>query len=120
AFQASREQIGQFSGEVDRIFSGIDADAGASVVLIDQMIVDLGDLVSKHEALRERLINDVEPHLPEADKEAFAALIASLDAAIEQEKGLESRLQETADGITAGNSDVQQFRASINARIAAA
>lgn len=120
AFQASRDQIGKFSGEVDRIFSGIDADAGASVVLIDQMIVDLGDLVSKHEALRERLINDVEPKLPEAEKEAFAALIASLDAAIEQEKGLESRLQETADGITTGNSDVQQFRASINARITAA
>jgi putative membrane protein len=120
AFQDSRTQISQFSSEVDRIFSGIDADAGASIVLINQMIVDLDDLIGKHEALRARLINDVEPNLPEGEKEAFAALIASLDAAIEQEKGLGTRLQETADGIATGNSDVQTFRASIDERIAAA
>ncbi|MGO2747725.1 YhgE/Pip family protein [Microbacterium sp.] len=117
AFEASRAQLAGFSSEIDRIFTGINTDADASVALIGKMDADLGTLISNHEALRERLVNDVQPKVPEADLPAFEAIVADLDSAIAGEKDLQSRLQATADGIATGNSDVQQFRESIDTRI---
>lgn len=120
AFDASSQQLGRFETEVDRIFSDVDADAGASVAAIDDMAGQLADLIGKHERLRDTLRNDVEPNVPEADAPAFAAILESLDAAIAQEKALESRLQETSAAISSGNSDLQGFRGQLDNRISAA
>ncbi|MGX1702473.1 YhgE/Pip family protein [Microbacterium sp. NPDC055357] len=120
AFEASSAQLGRFEGQVDRIFSAVDADAGATIAMIDEMSAQLADLISKQEALRERLVDDVQPNIPEEDAPAFAAIIDSLDAAIAQEQALQARLQETADGIASGNADAQRFRGQFDSRIAAA
>lgn len=120
AFDASSAQLDRFASDVDRIFSGLDADAAASVDLIDRMTGDLATLVSDHQALRQRLLDDVVPNLPEEDRPAFDAIIDALDIAIAQEQALESQLQETSAGITVGNADVQRFRAQIDDRISAA
>lgn len=120
AFVASSTQLGKFSSEVDRIFSGIDSDAAGSVQGLGTMITDLTSLIDRHEQLRQRLVDDVEPNLPEEDRPALAAIIESLDAAIASEQALQSQLQGMSDGITQGNTDVQGFRADIDTRIVAA
>lgn len=120
AFDASSTQLGRFSSEVDRVFSGLDADASASVDLIGAMVTDLGTLIEQHEQLRESLVTDVEPNLPEEERPALQAVVESLDAAIADEQALQSRLQETADGVAQGNADVQGFRTDIDERITSA
>ncbi|MGM7679641.1 YhgE/Pip domain-containing protein [Microbacterium sp. A94] len=120
AFEASSAQLGRFSGEVDRVFSGLDSDAASSVELIGVMVTDIGDLIDRHVQLRERLINDVAPTLSDEERPALDAVVADLDAAIAGEQALQSRLQETADGVAQGNNDVQGFRADIDGRIVAA
>jgi len=120
AFAASEEQLGRFSGQVDRVFSTLDTDAGESVVRIEDMSGQLGELITRHEALRDRLIEDVEPNLPEEDREAFAILLAGLETAIAQEKELQSRLGDMATTVAAGNADAQRFRGQLDSRISAA
>jgi len=120
AFNASSAQLDRFGSDVDRIFSTVNTDASASIGMIDEMSGQLDDLIAKHEALRERLVNDVEPNLPEESAPAFAAILDSLDAAIAQEQALTSRLQETSAGIAAGNADAQRFRGQLDTRITAA
>ena len=120
AFEASSTQLGRFAAEVDRVFSGLDADASASADLIGVVVADLGALIDQHVELRDRLVSDVEPNLPEAERPALWAVVESLEAAIADEQALQSRLQETAAGVTQGNTDVQGFRTDIDQRIAAA
>jgi len=120
AFEAGSSQLGQFSTEVDRVFSGLDTGAAASVDLIGTMVTDLGELIEQHVELRDRLVADVEPSLPEAERPALQAVVERLDTAIADERALQSRLQETADGVVQGNTDVQGFRADIDGRIASA
>ncbi|GAA1547221.1 putative membrane protein [Microbacterium ginsengiterrae] len=117
AFAASSDELGRFQSQVDRIFSTVNDDAAASVSMINQMGGDLADLIAKHEALRDRLIEDLGPNVPEEEQEAFDALIAGLDAAIAQEQALQSRLDQVASDIAAGNDDAQRFRGQIDERI---
>jgi len=120
AFEASSEQLGRFSSEVDRVFSGLDSDASASVDQIGVIVGDLDTLIDQHVQLRDRLDSDVAPNLPEDERPALDAVIESLDTAIAQEQDLKSRLEGAAEGVTQGNSDVQGFRSDIEDRIAAA
>lgn len=117
AFEASEAQLDRFEANIDRIFSGIDSDAAASVDLIDSMVNDLDGLIADHEALRQRLVDDVRPNIPEDELPAFDAMVALLDDAIAQERALDTRLQETASGISTGNDDVQRYRQDIEERI---
>ncbi len=120
AFAASSGQLDSFAADVDRVFSGLDADAGASVALIDRMTADLTTLIDDHQDLRSRLVDDVRPNIPDEDLPAFDAMIESLDAAIAQEQDLVARLAEASAGIAAGNADVQRFRGQIEDRLSAA
>lgn len=120
AFAASSSQLGTFSTEVDRVFSGLDTDASASVEQLGVIVGDLGTLIDQHVQLRDRLSSEVAPNLPEAERPALDAVIASLDTAIADEQELKSRLEGAADGVSQGNSDVQGFRTEIDSRIAAA
>lgn len=116
ALADTSQRLGTFSDEVDRIFDGRDADAAASVDLINDMIGDLDELTDRQQALRDELVANVE-NLPEEDRPAMQAVIDSLDAAIANEEALTSRLGEAANGITQGDSDLQGFRADIDQRI---
>lgn len=120
ALSASLDQLNRFGSDIDRIFSGLDADTAASVELTDSMAGDLAILIDNHVDLRDRLVSDVGPSIPEEDLPAFDAIITSLDTAIDQERALEARLQETSAGIAAGNADAQRFRVQIEERIAEA
>ncbi|GAA1859993.1 YhgE/Pip domain-containing protein [Microbacterium koreense] len=120
AFSESSAELGRFATEVDRIFSGIAVDSAASVEAIDRMTADLDQLISNHQSLRTKLVDDVAPHIPEDELPAFDAIISGLDSAIAQEEGLAARLSETAASISNGNADVQRFRAQIDERISAA
>ncbi|MDZ8200430.1 YhgE/Pip domain-containing protein [Microbacterium sp. SSW1-59] len=120
AFEASKAQLDRFEADVDRIFSGIDTDAAASVELIDSMVADLDALIGDQEALRQRLVDEVRPSIPEDELPAFDEMVTILDGAIEQERALDGRLQETSAGITSGNADVQRYREDIESRISEA
>ncbi|MEV8267880.1 YhgE/Pip domain-containing protein [Microbacterium sp. NPDC076911] len=120
AFAASSTQLGNFSAEVDRVFSaGADA-AAASVESINDVVTDLDSLIEQHVELRDRLVDDVAPNLPEEDLPALQAVIDGLNDAIENEQELRDALSAAATGITAGDSDLQEFRADIDSRIVAA
>ena len=120
AFRASTDQLTRFESEVNRIFSRIDDDANVSARFLRDLSGDVGGLVTKHQDLRKRLIDDVEPHVPEDQMPAFNALIADLDAAIAKEQELQSVLGSAANDIETGNADAQQSREQIESRINAA
>lgn len=120
AFAASSAQLNSFAADVERVFSGMDADAAASVALIDRLVADLEGLVGDHEELRKSLVDDVRPSIPEDDLPAFDAIVSQLDSAIAEEQALVSRLQDASAGIAAGNAEVQQFHGQIQERITAA
>ncbi len=110
----------RFESEVDRIFARLNDDAAQSAEAIERMSGDLAALITRHQDLRTRLVNDVEPRIPEDERPAFQALLDSLDAAIDREQQLQSILDRTAADITAGNADAQRARERIEARIATA
>lgn len=120
ALRTSSDQLRRFESEVDRIFAGLNDDAARSAEAIDGMSGDLAALIDRHEELRSRLVNDVEPRIPEDEKPAFQALLDSLDAAIDRERELQSILDRTASGIAEGNADAQRARERIEDRISAA
>lgn len=120
ALRTSSDQLRRFESEVDRIFAGLNDDAARSAEAIDGMSGDLAALIDRHQELRTRLVDDVEPRIPEEELPAFQALLDSLDAAIEREQELQSILDRTASGITEGNADAQRARERIEDRIAAA
>ncbi|MEV8249459.1 YhgE/Pip domain-containing protein [Microbacterium sp. NPDC076768] len=117
ALTDSSARLSSFGAEVDRIFDGRDADAAASVQQINDMIADLDVLIDRHQTLRDELAANLE-NLPEEDQPAMQVVIDGLDTAISNEEALKSRLRETADAITQGDSDLQGFRSAIDQRIA--
>ena len=120
AFQAGSTQLGEFSSAVDRVFSGLDAGATTTTNSIGVLVDDLGTLIERHEELRARLVEDVQPNLPEEDIPSFEAVLESLDTALAEERDLQARLQQEADAVVQGNADVQQFRSDIDQRIVGA
>ncbi|GAA1851368.1 YhgE/Pip family protein [Microbacterium koreense] len=120
AISASTTRLEGFATDIDEIFTGLDTDVTAGVGLIGDVVDDLGELISDQQALRDRLVDDVAPTIPDEDRPAFDALVDDLDTAIAQEQALQTRLQDTADRIAAGVSDVQGFRTDIDDRITAA
>ncbi|WP_460772114.1 YhgE/Pip domain-containing protein [Microbacterium sp. GXF7504] len=119
-FRASTEQLARFQTEVDRIFSRIGDDANESVVVLERMSGDLGELIAKHQALRDRLVNDVKPHVPDDRLPVFDAVLDDLDRAIANEQSVQSVLDRTAADIANGNERAQQSRGQIESRIDAA
>lgn len=117
ALTDSSARLSGFGAEVDQIFDGRDADAAASVQQINDMIADLDVLIDRHQTLRDELAANLE-NLPEEDQPAMQVVIDGLDTAISNEEALKSRLRETADAITQGDSDLQGFRSAIDQRIA--
>lgn len=117
ALTDSSARLSSFGAEVDQIFDGRDADAAASVQQINDMIADLDVLIDRHQTLRDELAANLE-NLPEEDQPAMQVVIDGLDTAISNEEALKSRLRETADAITQGDSDLQGFRSAIDQRIA--
>lgn len=119
AFTAGGAQLEKFGSEVDRVFSGVDADAGANAATVRGMATELEQLIVNHVALRASLQSSME-NLPEQDQPALAATIAGLDAAIEQERALAADLDRMASTIETGNQDLQRFRGQIEGRVSAA
>ncbi|NLB46379.1 MAG: YhgE/Pip domain-containing protein [Microbacteriaceae bacterium] len=113
AFAASAAQLTDFEARLAVLFADLDAHASTSVAGISDMAGQVGQLADRNEALRTSLVNDVQPNVPEEGRPAFDAVIAQLDDAIAQERALESRLNEAATALAAGNADAQQTQAEI-------
>lgn len=120
ALNASRDELSRFEADITRIFGDLDAGTTVGVEKINEVADRIGDLVTRHEALRERLVNDVRPKLPEEERPAFDLLIDGLDEVIEQERALETHVRDAATEIAAGNTSAQQAQREIVARIEAA
>lgn len=119
AFTAGSAQLEKFGSDVDRVFSGVDVDAGANADAIRGMSTELDELIANHETLRASLEASME-NLPEEDRPALVLTIEGLDAAIEQERALAADLDRMSSTIEAGNRDLQQFRGQIEGRLSAA
>lgn len=120
AFNASNAQLNEFDAKLDVIFSDMNTISNDGVADIEKLAGEVGQLADQHETLRNTLVNDVRPKLPEAERPALDAVVEGLDTAIDRERALETRLGDAAVGLSNGNSRVQETRAEIQDYISSA
>jgi putative membrane protein len=101
------------SDSIDDAFTAMDAQSASAADAVSALADRVQVQVDQQQSLRDGLVDDVRPLLPESALDAFDASVSRLDAAIARQQALQERLDQAASEVTASNASSQQTRAEI-------
>ncbi|MFE6996338.1 YhgE/Pip family protein [Microbacterium sp. NPDC057659] len=120
ALSATADSYQAVADSVDDVFASMDAQSASSADALRAIGARVQTQVDQQQKVRDDLVNNVRPLLPDSALDAFDATIARIDSAIAREQALQVRLDDAASQIVAGNADRQATHAEISKLIAQA
>lgn len=103
---------------VDSVFSSLNAQSQSSADAISAVATRVQTQIDQNQQLRDSLVNNVRPLLPESALDSFDRAVSRIDASIARQQDLHDRLDEAATHITDTDADVQATHAEITGLIA--
>ncbi|MFE6735835.1 YhgE/Pip family protein [Microbacterium sp. NPDC057650] len=120
ALSATADSYQAVADSVDDVFASMDAQSASSADALRSIGARVQTQVDQQQKVRDDLVNNVRPLLPDSALDAFDATISRIDSAIAREQALQVRLDDAADQVVAGNADRQATHAEISKLIAQA
>ncbi|REJ06390.1 YhgE/Pip domain-containing protein [Microbacterium bovistercoris] len=120
ALSATADSYQAVADSVDDVFASLDTQSASSADALRAIGARVQTQIDQQQTVRDSLVNDVRPLLPDSALASFDAAISRIDAAIAREQALQMRLDEAADQVVAGNADRQATHAEITKLIAQA
>ncbi|MGX1792180.1 YhgE/Pip family protein [Microbacterium sp. NPDC055312] len=113
ALQGTSDSYQSVSDSIDRVFATMDSQSASAARTIAALADRVQVQVDQLQTLRDGLVHDVRPVLPETALDAFDASVSAIDAAIARQTALQQRLDDAATQITSSNTASQSTRAEI-------
>lgn len=120
ALAGTAESYQSVADSVDDAFASMDAQAADSAAALRAAAARVQTQIDQHQTLRDDLVENVRPLLPDSALDAFDAAVSRIDAAIAREQALQVRLDEAATQVADRNSESQAAHAEITRLIAEA
>lgn len=101
------------SDSIDDVYAAMGSQSASAAGTISALADRVQVQIDQQQNLRDGLVNDVRPVLPENLVDAFDATVSRIDAAIARQQSLQDRLDEAASQVTDSNASSQATRDEI-------
>lgn len=101
------------SDSIDEVYAAMDSQSASAAGTIGSLADRVQVQIDQQQELRNGLVNDVRPQLPESLLDAFDASVSRIDAAIARQQALQDRLDEAASQVTDSSESSQATRDEI-------
>ncbi|KDA05176.1 phage infection protein [Microbacterium sp. CH12i] len=118
ALSSTADSYQAVADSIDEVFSSMNAQSASSADTIRAVATRVQTQIDQQQQLRDTLVNDVRPLLPESAQDSFDRAVARIDASIARQQDLHDRLAEAATHITETDADIQATHAEITELIA--
>lgn len=105
---------------IDDVFAALSASSASASSAISAAATQVQTQVDQYQNLRDTLVDDVRPVLPDSALDSFDRAVARIDAAIARQQELQDRLETAASDVTGTDADVQTTHDEITALVASA
>lgn len=113
ALKGTSDSYQSVSDSIDQVFETMDTQSASAARTITALADRVQTQVDQLQSLRDGLVGDVRPLLPETALDAFDASVSAIDAAVARQTALQERLDEAATQITIAGTASQSTRAEI-------
>jgi len=101
------------SDSIDEVYAAMESQSASAAGTIGSLADRVQVQIDQQQELRDGLVNDVRPQLPESLLDAFDASVSRIDAAIARQQALQDRLDEAASHVTDSSESSQATRDEI-------
>ena len=101
------------SDSIDDVYAAMGSQSASAAGTIGALADRVQVQIDQQQKLRDGLVNDVRPQLPENLLDAFDASVSRIDAAIARQQALQDRLDQAASQVTDSNASSQATRDEI-------
>ncbi|WEG08181.1 YhgE/Pip domain-containing protein [Microbacterium horticulturae] len=105
---------------IDDLFAQADSLSGDQGDVLTTLAAGVQQQIDAYTAVRDRLVEEIGPLLPDSAQPALDAVVASIDAAIDRQQTAHDRLEAAAGDLADGNASAQAQHKELTAAIAAA
>ncbi len=113
ALKQTSDSYQSVSDSIDDVFATLNSQSESAAGTLHAIAERVQVQIDQQQHLRDGLVNDVRPLLPESTLDAFDAAVSRIDAAIARQQALQDRLDEAATGVTDSNAASQATRGEI-------
>ncbi|PKI91263.1 YhgE/Pip domain-containing protein [Actinomycetales bacterium SN12] len=113
ALKGTSDSYQSVSESIDQVFATMNSQSESAARTITALAGRVQTQVDQLQTLRDGLVRDVRPLLPEDALGAFDASVSAIDAAIARQSALQQRLDDAATQISRSNTVSQSTRAEI-------
>lgn len=120
ALAATEGSYDELQKRVDELFAKAGEVGTSQADALDSLAASVDTQITQMQGLRDSLVNDVQPSLPEAGQADLVRVIARLDASIARQEGVRDRLTQAAADIRAGTANAGQTHDEVTQALAEA
>ncbi|GAA2832467.1 putative membrane protein [Leucobacter komagatae] len=127
ATQSLVDALGATAGSYDAVAARIDelyAQAGkvggSQAAALNSLADSVQVQIDQTTALKQKLVDEVQPLVPESGQAGFARVLTSLDESIARQEGVRDRMRQSAADIANGSGSAQESHDAIAAAVAEA
>ncbi|HCS60759.1 MAG TPA: YhgE/Pip domain-containing protein [Microbacterium sp.] len=117
ALSGTADSYQAVADSVDDVFSSMNTQSEGSADAIRAAATRVQTQIDQQQQLRDTLVNDLRPLLPESALDSFDRAVSRVDASIARQQDLHDRLDDAATHITDTDADVQATHAEITGLI---
>jgi len=105
---------------IDELFARADGLSGDQSDVLTTLAAGVQQQIDAYTTVRDRLVDEIRPGLPDAVQPALDTVVASIDAAIDRQQAAHDRLTGAASDLADGNASAQAEHKALTDAIAAA
>ena len=105
---------------IDDVFASLSSSSASASSAISAAATRVQTQIDQYQGLRDALVDDVRPLLPDAALDAFDRAVSRIDAAIARQQDLQDRLETAATDVTGTDAEIQATHDEITALVASA
>lgn len=120
ALAGTSESYQAVADSIDQVYAAMDAQSATTADALRAAAARVQTQIDQHRTLRDDLVQNVRPLLPEAARGSLDQVVSRIDAAIAREQALHDRLEEAATRVTDSNAESQAAHAEISGLVAEA
>lgn len=114
ALAGTSESYQAVADSIDQVYAAMDAQSATTADALRAAAARVQTQIDQHRTLRDDLVQNVRPLLPEAARGPLDQVVSRIDAAIAREQALHDRLEEAATRVTDSNAESQAAHAEIS------
>jgi len=105
---------------IDELFAAGDALAGSQQKVLTTLADGVQQQIDAYTSVRDRLVNELRPQLPDEAQPALDEVVARIDEAIDRQQTAHERLTDAANTLAGDNDELQRRHDKLNDAVAAA